>query len=87
MKFLLVCAAVAICAASLTWTHYLVADLAREERGRMEVWAEAMRTFDLADEQTDLSLVLQVINGNNTIPVLHQSLAKVAPYKSGSTGQ
>ena len=70
VKFLLVCAAVMICAASLTWTHYLVADLAREERGRMEVWAEAMRTFDMADDQTDLSLVLQVINGNNTIPVI-----------------
>lgn len=70
VKFLLVCAAVIICAASLSWTHYLVADLSLEERGRMEVWAEAMRTFDLADDQTDLSLVLQVINGNNTIPVI-----------------
>lgn len=70
VKILLVCAAVVICAASLLWTHYLVADLAREERARMEVWAEAMRTFDLADDQTDLSLVLQVINGNNTIPVI-----------------
>ncbi|MCR5180597.1 MAG: HAMP domain-containing histidine kinase [Bacteroidaceae bacterium] len=70
VKILLVSAAVVICAASLMWTHYLVADLAREERARMEVWAEAMRTFDMADEQTDLSLVLQVINGNNTIPVI-----------------
>ena len=70
VKFLLVCAALVICAASLSWTHYLVADLAREERGRMEVWAEAMRAFDLADDQTDLSLVLKVINGNNTIPVI-----------------
>jgi len=70
VKLLLICAAVAICAASLAWTHYLVADLAREERGRMKIWAEAMRTFDQADDQTDLSLVLQVINGNNTIPVI-----------------
>ena len=70
VKFLLVCAAVIICAASLTWTHYLVADLSLEERERMEVWAEAMRTFDMADDQTDLSLVLKVINGNNTIPVI-----------------
>ena len=45
VKFLLVCAAVIICAASLTWTHYLVADLSLEERERMEVWAEAMRTL------------------------------------------
>ena len=36
----------------------------------MEVWAEAMRSFEQADEQTDLALVLKVINGNNTIPVV-----------------
>jgi len=47
-----------------------VSDLAREEQGRMEVWAEAMRSFEQADDQTDLALVLKVINGNNTIPVV-----------------
>lgn len=36
----------------------------------MEVWAEAMRTLNNADENTDLNLVLKVINGNNTIPVV-----------------
>lgn len=83
VKILLGCAAVAICAASLVWTHYLVSDLAREERVRMEVWAEAMRTFDMADEQTDLSLVLQVINGNNTIPVIVlDELGQVQTYRN-----
>ena len=36
----------------------------------MEVWAEAMRSLNSADENTDLNLVLKVINGNNTIPVI-----------------
>lgn len=36
----------------------------------MEVWAEAMRSLNAADENTDLNLVLKVINGNNTIPVI-----------------
>lgn len=36
----------------------------------MEVWAEAMRTLNKADENTDLSLVLKVINENNSIPVI-----------------
>jgi hypothetical protein len=36
----------------------------------MEVWAEAMRSIDSADEETDLALVLKVINGNHTIPVV-----------------
>nr|MBP7985231.1 HAMP domain-containing histidine kinase [Bacteroidaceae bacterium] len=48
----------------------LVKDLAIEEHNKMEVWAEAMRTLNKADENTDLNLVLKVINGNNTIPVI-----------------
>lgn len=36
----------------------------------MQVWAEAMRTLSTADENTDLSLVLSVINDNTTIPVI-----------------
>ena len=70
VKILLVIAAVIIAVASLVVSHFLVRDLAIEERNKMEVWAEAMRTFDMADDQTDLSLVLKVINGNNTIPVI-----------------
>ena len=45
-------------------------ELADEERNKMEVWAEAMRALNLADENTDLNLVLKVINENNTIPVI-----------------
>lgn len=36
----------------------------------MAIWTEAMRTFNNADENTDLNLVLTVITGNNTIPVI-----------------
>ena len=70
VKILLSCAAVVICALSLTWSHFLVSDLSEEEHRKMEVWAEAMRSLDNADEQTDLALVLKVINGNHTIPVI-----------------
>lgn len=70
VKILLVIAAVAIAVVSLLVSHVLVSDLAVEERNKMEVWAEAMRTLNRADENTDINLVLQVINGNNTIPVI-----------------
>ena len=63
-------AAVLIAVASLLVSHFLVRDLALEERNRMEVWAEAMRTLNKADENTDLSLVLKVINENHSIPVI-----------------
>ena len=70
VKILLVVAAVVIAVASLLVSHFLIRDLEDEERNRMEVWAEAMRTLSQADENTDLNLVLNVINGNNTIPVI-----------------
>ena len=70
VKIILVLAAVVIAVASLVVSHYLVKDLSLEERNRMEVWAEAMRTLNTADENTDLNLVLKVINENNTIPVV-----------------
>ena len=70
VKILLVFAAVIIAVASLVVSHILIRDLAMEEHNKMEVWAEAMRTLNRADENTDINLVLKVINGNNTIPVI-----------------
>lgn len=70
VKIILVTAAVLIAVASLFISQYLVRDLFLEERHKMEVWAEAMRSLNNADENTDLNLVLKVIDGNNTIPVI-----------------
>ena len=70
VKILLVGAAIIIAVASLVVSHFLTKDLEAEERSRMEVWAEAMRSLNKADENTDLSLVLKVLNENNTIPVI-----------------
>lgn len=70
VKILLVVAAIVIAVASLVVSHFLTKDLEAEERNKMEVWAEAMRSLNKADENTDLSLVLKVLNENNTIPVI-----------------
>ena len=70
IKVVLVLSAIVIAVASLYISHQLVRDLSMEERLRMEVWAEAMRAFNTADEKTDLNLVLKVLNANNTIPVI-----------------
>ena len=70
MKIILVVAAVLIAVASLVVSNSLVRELADEERNKMEIWAEAMRSLNMADETTDLNLVLKVINENNTIPVI-----------------
>ena len=70
LKIVLVVVAVAIALMSLGVSHYLVKDLSREEEQKMEVWAEAMRTLNNATAETDLNLVLTVINGNNSIPII-----------------
>ena len=70
VKILLVVAAVIIAVVSLLVSHYLVRDLQREERAKMETWAEALQALNTADETTDLTLVLNVIQSNNTIPVI-----------------
>ena len=70
VKIALVLMAVLIAVASLWVSHILVSDLSKEEKDKMEVWVQALHTLNTADENTDLSLALRVIQGNNTIPVI-----------------
>ncbi len=69
-KAVFVAVAIVLAAASLIVSHNLTAKLKQEEQNRMEIWAEAMRSLIRADENTDLSLVLKVINQNHTIPIV-----------------
>ena len=83
VKIVLVVAAIVIAVASLVVSHLLVKDLQREERNKMEVWAQAMQTLQEADETTDLALVLSVIQGNKTIPVIVlDSTKQVMDYRN-----
>ncbi len=70
VKFFLVFGAVVVAAVSLVISYMLLRDLSHEERNRMVIWAEAMRSLSNADADTDIYLALKVINGNNTIPVI-----------------
>lgn len=70
VRIFLVLAAMAIAAGSVLVSHFLTKDLKVQEQHKMEVWAEAVRTLNQADEDTDLNLVLKVLNDNNYIPVV-----------------
>ena len=61
VKIVLVLAAVVIAVVSLVVSHVLIRDLAGEERAKMEVWAEAMRTLNNADENTGIAIVRRAI--------------------------
>ena len=70
LKIGIILAAVIVSVASLIISHSLISDLSKQEKSNMLIWAEAMKSLANADENSDLNLVLQVINGNNTIPVI-----------------
>ena len=70
VKILLVTLAIIIAIASLLISHFLVRDLSKEEQRRMEVWAQALHALNKADETTDVTLISNVLEGNNTIPVI-----------------
>ena len=70
VKIVLVVIAILMAVASVMVSQRLTRDLEAEERNKMGVWAEAMRSLNTADENTDLNLVLRVIDENHTIPVI-----------------
>ena len=70
VKIGLVISAIIIAVVSLIISHILIRDLSNEEKNKMATWAEALHTLNNATENTDLSLVLNVIKSNNTIPVV-----------------
>lgn len=62
--------AIVIAIASLVVSHILTKDLYKEEHKKVEIWAEAMRTLNMDDENSGMNLVLKVIEENTTIPVI-----------------
>jgi len=70
IRTVLIVVAIIIAFISLFVSQSLVKDLSREEHSKMELFAQAYQSLSDADENTDLSLVLSVLSGNKTIPVI-----------------
>lgn len=70
IRTILIVVAIIIAVLSLFVSQSLVKDLSREEHSKMELFAQAYQSLSDADENTDLSLVLSVMSGNKTIPVI-----------------
>ncbi len=54
---------------SVIFTHRLAAELAFEEKRKVEIWAEATRQLILADALADIDFVSSIVEQNTTIPV------------------
>lgn len=69
-KYIFIFAAIVIVIGSLLVSNHLINDLSKEERSKIELWAEATRMAGLVDEEADLNLILQILSSNTTIPVI-----------------
>ena len=56
--------------ASVVVSDLLIKDLAREERQKIEVWSEATRVMTSENPSLNMNLILKIIQGNTSIPVI-----------------
>ncbi len=45
--------------------------LKEDERSKMNIWAKAQKELDRATEDSELELILEILNNNTTIPIIH----------------
>jgi signal transduction histidine kinase len=73
-KVFLLIAAILIGFASLFITNRLVQELSREERKKIELWAEAIRELSqittFADTNQNFAIIFEVLQNNTTVPVI-----------------
>jgi len=70
LKLIFILVAIAIVLVSTLFTNQLAKSLAAEEQRKMEIWGEAIHQSIIADENTDISFISSIIQGNTTIPVI-----------------
>lgn len=70
-KFALLLIATLIGISSLWYTNKLIKELSKEERKKIELWAEGMKHMaNNENPDADLSFVFEVIRNNETVPVI-----------------
>lgn len=70
IKYIFSAIAILIVGISVYYSNHLAQEMAGEERQRINLWAEATRRLVSTNDESDLSFLMEVIEGNTTIPVL-----------------
>lgn len=70
LRLFFITIAVAIVLGAGIFTQVLVGKLSAEEQRKMEIWAKATQLLVTSDAESDMTLVLEVIQANTTIPVI-----------------
>lgn len=75
VTYIFVIIAMVIVVVSLMFSNKLVRELAQEERNKIEIWAEATQLLVVNDDNSDMSLILHILQSNTTIPVILHDIA------------
>ena len=70
LKLIFILVAIAIVLVSTLFTNSLAKSLAAEEQKKVEIWAEAIHQSILADGSSNIDLIMKIIEGNTTIPII-----------------
>ncbi len=71
LKFILLLSAITIGLISILYTTTLVNKLSKEERKKVELWAEGMKELsDVTDLNQNVGFIFKVIENNETVPVI-----------------
>lgn len=56
--------------------------LKEDERAKMNIWAKAQEELDDATEESELDLILEILNNNTSIPIIHTNADGEIAYTS-----
>lgn len=70
LKLIFIIVAIAIVLVSTLFTNKLAKSLAAEEQKKVMIWAEATHQLILSDEATDINFLMNIIEGNTSIPMI-----------------
>ena len=70
LKLAFLVMAAGIILASTYFTNRLANSLADEERKKVEIWAEAIHQSISASENTNIEMVMKIVESNTTIPII-----------------
>lgn len=70
IRYLFIFIGVIIAASFLYISNKMASDLAKEERQKIEIWSDALKLTADDKNNTDLDLILKILSGNKSIPVI-----------------
>ena len=70
LKFIFIFVAILIAIASVVVSDMLIKNFAQEERQKIEIWAEATQVVTSRNPSLNMTLILKIIQGNTSIPVI-----------------